>query len=72
MSESKLRISLKAARVNAGYSQEQASKILHVSKTTIINWEKGYSEPKTSQARQISELYGIPYDNIIFLPSEAN
>lgn len=67
-----IRISLKAARVNAGYSQEDVSKLLHVSKTTIVNWETGKSEPKMTQARQLSELYKMPYDNIIFLPSGAN
>lgn len=67
-----VRISLAAARVNAGYTQDEVSQILHVSRTTIVNWEKGKSEPKTSQARQLSELYKIPYDAIIFLPSTAN
>ena len=72
MGDSDFRISLKAARVNAGLSQEQVSKELHVSKNTVVNWEKGYSEPKTSQARQLSELYKMPDDYIIFLPADAN
>jgi len=69
MGSDKIQISLAAARVNAGYTQESAAKALHISKATLISWEKGKSEPKTSQARQISDLYGMPYDAIIFLPS---
>ena len=72
MANEQLRISLAAARVNAGYTQEEASKLLKVSKTTIVNWEKGKSEPKTTQAKRLSELYKMPYDSIIFLPSQAN
>lgn len=72
MGSEQIRISLAAARVNAGYTQSEASELLHISKTTLVNWEKGKSEPKTSQARQLSDLYKLPYDAIIFLPSNAN
>lgn len=61
------RISLEAARVNAGLTQEKMAKILGVSKFTIINWEKGNSAPDARQLRKISELSGIPMD-FIFIP----
>ena len=35
------KISLAAARVNAEMTQEEVAEIMHVSKNTIINWEKG-------------------------------
>ena len=70
MSE-KMQISLKAARVNAGLSQEMAARELHVTKQTIVNWEKGISEPKVNQARELSRVYGMPLD-YIFLPSASN
>ena len=63
----KLRISLAAARVNAGLTQEDVAKFLKVGKQTIVSWEKGESEPKISQALALSSLYKIPLDNI-FLP----
>ena len=36
-----LKISLKAARINAGLTQEAVAAMLKKSKVTIINWEKG-------------------------------
>ena len=67
----KIQISMKAARVNAGLSQEDVAQKLHVGKQTVVNWEKGKTEPKINQARAISELYGMPLD-YIFLPSQSN
>ena len=66
----KIQISLAAARVNAGLTQEEVAKRLKVGKQTIVSWEKGNSEPKMSQSRQLSELYNIPLD-YIFLPSKS-
>ena len=67
-----LRISMAAARVNAGMTQDEASKALHVTKQTLVNWEKGATQPKVEQAERMSELYKIPYQNIIFLQSKTN
>lgn len=66
-----LKISLAAARVNAGMTQEDVAKALKVSKNTIVNWEKGETEPKISRIRELSELYNMPLDNI-FLPNKSN
>lgn len=65
MSES-IRISLKAARVNAGLTMEDVCKCLKVSKNTILNWEKGYTLPDADKAVKLSELYNLPLENIIF------
>lgn len=66
-----LQISLAAARVNAGMTQEQAAKKMKVSKQTIVNWEKGKAEPKISQINELCDLYKIHLDNI-FLPQISN
>ena len=65
MTES-IRITMKAARVNAGLTMDEASKALNVSKTTLLNWEKGYSMPDADKAVDLSKLYRLPLDNIIF------
>ena len=68
---SKLQISLAAARVNANLTQEDVARAMQVSKNTIINWEKGKSEPSISQSRELERIYKIPMD-YIFLPSVSN
>jgi DNA-binding XRE family transcriptional regulator len=65
------KISLEAARVNAGFTQREFAKELGVAHTTVVNWEKGNTEPNMSQLRKISELSGIPMD-FIFVPDKSN
>lgn len=67
----KLQITLAAARVNAGMTQEDVSREMHVSKQTVVNWEKGNSEPTISQSRLLSRLYNMPLE-YIFLPEKSN
>ena len=67
----RLQISLAAARVNAGLTQKEAAKALHITVQTLVNWENNKSEPKISQARKLSELYQVPLNNI-FLPQISN
>lgn len=61
-----LKISLEAARVNAGYNQKTAAKLLHVDPYTLRNWEKGKTSPTWKKVEEIERLYGISSDNIFF------
>ena len=63
-----MKLTLKAARVNAGYTQNTAATALGVSKNSISNWERGISFPNAPQIKAIESNYGIAYDDIIFLP----
>ena len=63
-----VKITLKAARVNKGLSQKAAANVLGVSNTTLCSWEKGSTTPTADKIPAICELYGIPYDQLIFLP----
>ena len=62
-----IQISLAAARVNAGMTQENVANRLGVSKQTIINWEKGRNIPGIPEVETLARIYNIPQDNI-FLP----
>ena len=62
-------LSLKAARVNAGYTQLGAGKKLGVSKETISNWERSKSYPPMDKLMDICNLYKVKLDDLIFLPS---
>lgn len=62
------KITLPTARKLANLTQRQLAKLCNVSESTVINWEKGRTEPTVSQAMRIGEVVGIDYDDIIFLP----
>ncbi len=63
-----MKMTLKAARVNAGLTQKEAAAALGISNKTLCNWENGISFPKADKVEKICSLYGVSYDNIIFLP----
>lgn len=64
-----MNLTLKAARVNKGLTQEEAAKLINVGKDTLGNWERGKTFPDVLHLKQIEKVYGISYDNIIFLPN---
>lgn len=64
------KISLASARVNANMTQADAAKAMHVSKTTIVNWEKGKIVPGIPELAMLCEIYKIPVD-YIFLPEKS-
>lgn len=66
-----MKISLKAARVNAGLSQKQVGKELKVSNKTVCSWENGKTFPDAQQITALCELYKVNIDNLNFLPSSS-
>ena len=62
-----MQVSLKAARVNAGLAQADVARLMGVSPATVINWEKGRTEPSASQFVKLTELMGLRCEDI-FLP----
>lgn len=63
-----MKFSLKAARVNANLSQKAAAEAIGISNKTLGNWENGITSPTADKIPAICELYGIPYDQLNFLP----
>lgn len=64
-------VTIEAARVNVGLTQQKMADLLHVNKTTVGNWEKGLSSPSLEQGREISEITGIPLDYLV-VRNESN
>jgi DNA-binding XRE family transcriptional regulator len=60
------KIQLKAARVNANLSQEEAAEKLNISKATLQNYEAGKTIPQWDMVKKIGELYKFPTDFIFF------
>ena len=61
-----MKITLRAARVNAGLTQKDAAASLKISNKTLGNWENGVSAPNVKNLASLCALYGVEYDNIIF------
>ena len=66
-----MKISLRAARVNAGLTQDEVAKEVKKSKNTIVSYEKGRSTPDIETGKALAKLYGMSVDDIIFLPEDC-
>ena len=62
----RIRISLAAARVNAGYSQKEAAKALKTTTKTVQNHESGKTVPAWDMVEGYAHLYQLPIDCISF------
>lgn len=59
-----MRISLKSARVNKGFTQENVAKALQVNKKTVSSWENGKTMPNAKMIEPLCALLGVSYDTI--------
>jgi DNA-binding XRE family transcriptional regulator len=61
-----IKISLRAARVNAGLTLINAAKLLGIGKDTLIKWEKNSGYVNPIWQKKISTTYNMPIDFIFF------
>lgn len=61
-----IKITLKAARVNAGLTITEAAKLIGISPTTLIKWEKNSGIVTPVKQLAIQRVYKFPIDNIFF------
>lgn len=61
-----IKISLKAARVNANLTILQAAKRLQIGKDTLMKWERNPDRVQPRFQKRISEAYNMPIDDIFF------
>lgn len=59
-----MEITIKAARINAGKTQEEAGNYVGKSRVTIANYESYASIPDVETAKKLAEFYGVNVDNI--------
>lgn len=64
-----MKITLKAARVNAGLTQQQAANKIGISQVAIVHWEKGIAAPRVQNFLRACTVYGVAPNNV-FLPKE--
>ena len=66
-----MKITWKAARVNAGLTQSDVVEKMGINKGTLINYEKYRTIPDINVAVALAKLYGLSTDDLIFLPSDC-
>jgi len=59
-----MQMSLKALRVNAGYTQQDVADIFEISRQTVMNWENGKATPSGLVIYAMAKLYNTEIDNI--------
>lgn len=59
-------ITLKAARVNKGFTQKEAAKRLGISEEALRSYELGRSYPSIALIPLFEREYDVKYDDIIF------
>lgn len=64
------KITLTAARVNAGFTLDEVAERINKSKGTIIAWEKGKTSIDVHNFKELCDLYNVPMEFII-LPSNS-
>ena len=64
-----MEITLKSARVNKGLTQVRAAELIGITVDTLSNYELGKSFPDVPIIKRIEEVYGVPYNDLIFLPT---
>ncbi|MEK4201177.1 MULTISPECIES: helix-turn-helix domain-containing protein [unclassified Cytobacillus] len=64
----KIKITLKAARVNAGLKLVEAAELFGINKDTLSKYERDSTNVPRSFFVKIEEYYKVPVENIFFGP----
>ena len=59
-----IKITMAAARENAGLTQKQFALMCEVSESTVIKWEKGQALPSLKKLPLMEKAYGISLDYV--------
>lgn len=62
----RMKVTIKAARVNVNLKMSEAAKLIGVSENTLRTWEKGISSPRADLMPQICKTYECTYDDLKF------
>lgn len=66
-----MKVTMKAARVNVGLTQNEFAKKVGVGVKTVQNWESGASAPRADKMPEICEVLNCNIGDIIFLPTNC-
>lgn len=66
-----MKITLAAARVNAGYSVKEASRFIGVTPSALSNYESGVREIKALRLSILLEKYNVKFEEISLMPKRS-
>lgn len=52
-------------RTQRKWSQEYVARQMEVSRATIVNWERGYTEPNASEAIKLANLFNTTVEKLM-------
>lgn len=61
----KIKLTLEAARVNAGLTQQAAADLFGIDRTTLVKWENGYTSIPYVTFCGMAYLYKVPVECLI-------
>ena len=61
-----MKITLAAARVNAGYTVKEASRFIGVTPSAMSNYESGIRELKVNRLLILLDKYNVKFEDITF------
>lgn len=59
-----MQLSLRAARVNAGLTQQQVTNKTGIARSTLVRWERGDTRPSQANLDLLCELYRVDQSQI--------
>lgn len=59
-----MQMSIKAARVNMGLTQQELADEVKVAKKTVWSWENGKTKPTIDKIEPLCNALGVEYDDI--------
>jgi transcriptional regulator with XRE-family HTH domain len=60
-----MKLTLKGARINAGYTQKQVADKVNVHEVTVTNWELGHNKIPAVKLKELSYLYKLKMDDFL-------
>jgi len=67
---SEIKMSLADARRRAKLTQKEAAARIGISVDTLGNYERGKKFPDIPRLKRIEAVYGVTYNQLIFLPED--
>jgi transcriptional regulator with XRE-family HTH domain len=66
-----VRENIRHLREKLGMSQDDIAKKLHTARPVISNWERGISEPSSSQIFKLAQIFGVSVDALFSLGDKS-